>query len=349
METISDRIRAGTLPDHACEALVKGFLPISPEEMFEAIGLIVKKRPELLDDALGTLDSIPESAFAGFLEDRECDPDVLDFYLRRVPLPVNVKSVALLNTRVKASTLMAIAHEIEADLLDLVVNNQVKILEEPEIVAGLRQNPNLSINQVQKLDDYERLLLRDLVSPAEVLEDIPIEEVERQAIEEAREFVTVFGHEKLSSKDFVSKIKEGEIDDSGDSVLKKVSRMSVPQKVQAAVKGNREVRSVLIRDANKLVCTAVIRSPRITDAEVEFYSNLRNVQTEVLRLIAMNREFTKSYKIMLNLVKNPRTPLAFTTKFLPRLNKRDLRSLQMDKNVPEVLRKMSKRMSKATR
>ncbi|MCB1042135.1 MAG: hypothetical protein KDC35_04320 [Acidobacteria bacterium] len=344
METVVDRIRAGELPDHACEALVRGFLPVPPEELFVAICLIVKQRDVLFADALSTLETMPEAAFKTFLEDKACDPDVLDFYLHRVPLPGPAKAVALLNHQTRAETLRDVAPSVEAEFLDLVVNNQVKILEEPEIVDALRNNPHLSINQKQKLDDYERLLLKDLVSPAEELEDIPIEEVERQALQEAKEFVAVFGHEKLSSKDFIQDIK-GDEDDS-HNVLKQIARMSVPQKVQAAIKGNREVRGILIRDANKLVCSAAIRSPRITEAEVEFYSNLRNVQTDVLRLIALNREWTKNYKIIHNLVRNPRTPLAFTTKFLSRLTQRDLKFLQMDKNVPEVLRKMAKRMAR---
>jgi uncharacterized UPF0160 family protein len=90
----------------------------------------------------------------------------------------------------------------------------------------------------------------------------------------------------------------------------------------------------------------VIKSPRITESEVEFYAALRNVQTDVLRLIASNREWLKSYKVIHTLIKNPRTPLAYTTKMLPRLNKKDLRSLERDRNVPEALRKMAKRMTK---
>ncbi len=348
MVSILDRIRSRELPAHACEALVKGFLPVPPEELFAAISVIVTQRNELLTDAKATLATMPEAAFKSFLEDKECEPDALDFYLQKISLPLKAKSAALLNPAVRPSTILIIAPFVEAELLDLVVNNQVKILKEPTIVEALRDNPALSINQTQKLDDYERLLLRDLVSPAEELESLSIEEVQKQAIAEAKEFVEVFGQEKLTAKDFVAEVKKDE-DDPGTNVLKQIARMSVPQKVQAAIKGNREIRSVLVRDANKLVCSAVVRSPRITEAEIEFYSNLRNVQGEVLRIICMNREWTKNYKILLNLTRNPRAPLAFTTRFVPQLNKRDLKFLVMDKGVPDVLRKLAKRFVRGGR
>lgn len=379
MSSLLDRIREGGLPEQAKESIVKGVVPLEPEELVVALFLVCGQSPEWLPLARETFAGLPDGTKQTFFENRTIDADVTDFYLRQFALSIPIKMVMLLNPRTKATTISAVAAKLEAELLDVVVNNQVKILEEPGIIDELNLNPALSINQKQRIDEYQRLLLKSTIEAAEVLEAKSLKEIEDEAIADAREFVRVFGKEgnasrissaqvPTSSAKVVEEVEEDTIEpeefneaaaeaefnqsfESGAgktkeklSVLEQIAAMSVPQKVQAAIKGDREVRSILIRDSNKLVCSAVIKSPRITDAEVEFYANLRNVQTDVLRLIAQNREWTKSYKVIHNLVRNPRTPITFTTKFMTRLNKKDLRALVRDRGVPEVLRTMARRM-----
>ena len=363
MEGLLEKIRMGELPDHARLAVVQGIMPLEPEELVSAVYYLCSQDTALLEPARETVDGLPEGILKQYFENRDIDSEIIDFFLTSFKVPAAVRGAMILNPKTSAYALEDIAEVLDAQLLDLVVNNQVKIQENPEIIQALRRNPGLSINHKQKLDEYERLLVADLVSPAEELEHLDPKEVEAQAIAEAREFVAVFGKERESqSKDKkAEKVDradrtEGDADTpieeraaaSGDktSILEQLANMSIPQKIQAAVKGDREVRSILIRDANKLVCTAVIKSPRISDSEVEFYSNLRNVQTDVLRLIAMNRDWVKNYKIIHNLVKNPRTPIAFSMKFLPRLHKRDQRHLIRDKGIPEALRTMARRLSR---
>ncbi|MDJ0834914.1 MAG: hypothetical protein QNK37_00275 [Acidobacteriota bacterium] len=369
MDDILERIRSGNIPDHALGALARGMVPIEGEIMIEALFLVCEKDPGLLEDARTTFDGLPDGLKKTFFQNREIEADINAFYLKGFSLPVEVKSAIILNPMTPAVAIAEAAPGLESVLLDLAVNNQVKILEEPAIIDRLRLNPALSINQKQKLDEYGRLLLKAKIAPAEELEGLSTKEIEEQAIADAREFVAAFGKEsgpmkktsmmdtarakpaakeepKVEAPPSESPKPGAPVKKEKLSILEQLASMSVPQKVQAAIKGDREVRSTLIRDSNKLVCCAVIKSPRITESEVEFYSNLRNVQTDVLRLIASNREWTKSYKIIYNLIKNPRTPIAFTMKFLPRLNKKDLKGLERDRNVPEALRKMAKRIGR---
>lgn len=365
MSDVLARIQQGELPENAKKAVVKGIVPLEAEELLAAIFYICGNDETLLAEARETVSGLPDGVKKTFFEAKTVDADITDFYLRHMPLPEDVKSVMLLNPGTRGSSIAAVAEDLEDRLLDLVVNNQVKILEEPTIIDNLRENPFLSINQKQRLEEYERLLLKNQVSSAEELENKDPKEIEAEAIAATKEFVAAFGKEtggpvrsaeappmpKPVKKEAPSADKQSANDPAAQqkekiSVLEQIAGMSVPQKIQAAIKGDREVRSILIRDSNKLVCCAVIKSPRITDSEVEFYANLRNVQTDVLRLIAQNREWTKNYKVVFSLVKNPRTPLTFTTKLLTRLNKKDLRGLVRDRGVPEVLRTMARRMTR---
>lgn len=127
------------------------------------------------------------------------------------------------------------------------------------------------------------------------------------------------------------------------SVLQRLSAMTVPEKVKAAMKGSREMRSVLIRDPNKLVALAVLSSPKMTEMEIEGIARMGSVGEDVLRTIAQSRNWTKSYAVVLALVKNAKTPLAFSLHLLNRLTEKDLKQLSTNRNIPETLRVAARR------
>ena len=131
-------------------------------------------------------------------------------------------------------------------------------------------------------------------------------------------------------------IEEKEIEDAAAEVVPDVK--NIVQRIQLAVKGGREERMLLIRDPNKIVQRGVLQSPRLTDLEIENFAAMANVSQEVLRLIANNRVFMKSYTVARNLTKNPKAPLDVTLHLLPRLTPTDLKQLSANKNIPETLR-----------
>jgi hypothetical protein len=128
-----------------------------------------------------------------------------------------------------------------------------------------------------------------------------------------------------------------------ESVLQKLAQMGVPEKVKAAFTGSREVRAVLVRDPNRMVSSAVLMSPKLTEPEVESFARMGNVSEDVLRIIGSNRAWIKNYGVMAALVKNSKTPLALSLTLMPRLNDRDLVKLSFDRNVTEPLRIAAKR------
>jgi len=132
-----------------------------------------------------------------------------------------------------------------------------------------------------------------------------------------------------------------EIDDATDdegTALQRLSRMTVPQKVQRATKGTREERAILIRDPNKMISLAVLSSPKLTITEVEAFARAGNINEECLRTIASTRAWMKNYNVVAALSRNPKTPVAISLNLLPRLTEKDLRALSTDRNVPDVLR-----------
>ena len=143
-----------------------------------------------------------------------------------------------------------------------------------------------------------------------------------------------------------SVVKEsGDIAPERISLIRRIMLMTVKDRVKLGMKGDREARSILIRDSNRVVAEAVIHNPRVTDQEVENISAMRTVSDGVLRIIAMNRAWARSYPIIHNLARNPRTPIATAIGILPRIRTKDLQNMTQNRNISEAVRRQAYRLS----
>jgi hypothetical protein len=129
------------------------------------------------------------------------------------------------------------------------------------------------------------------------------------------------------------------------SLIRRILLMNVKDRIKMAMKGDREARGILIRDGNKIVSTAVVHNPRITDKEIENIAAMRSISEDVLRQIGMNRAWARIYTVIHNLARNPRAPLATVMTILPRLQARDLQALSQNRNVPEAVRRQAYRLT----
>ena len=136
----------------------------------------------------------------------------------------------------------------------------------------------------------------------------------------------------------------GEVSPERVTLIRRIMLMNAKDRMKLAMKGDREARGILIRDSNKVVCSAVVKNPRITEQEVENISAMRTVAAEVLRLISMNRSWARSYPIIHNLARNPRTPIPTAMGILLRIRTKDLKQLSQNKNVSETVRRQAHRL-----
>lgn len=130
------------------------------------------------------------------------------------------------------------------------------------------------------------------------------------------------------------------------TLLQRLSRMRVVERVQLALKGSREERLALIRDPCRVVQRSVLQSARITDREVEGFAGMASLSDDVLRLIAMNRNFRRNYAVIRNLVSNPKTPIDVSLHLLPNIIATDLKTLTLNKNIPDTLRTAANRLNR---
>jgi hypothetical protein len=129
-----------------------------------------------------------------------------------------------------------------------------------------------------------------------------------------------------------------------DSTMQKIAKLDIKGRIALAMRGNKEERSILIRDSTKIISLAVLDSPKVSEAEVEAFALQRNVLDAVLRTIPMKRRFQKKYNILRNLVFNPRTPIDASLGLMKGLMAKDLKVLTENKDVPEAVRKLAHRM-----
>jgi hypothetical protein len=261
------------------------------------------------------------------------------------------------------STIASLAAQVDSSLMEVILINLMRLLRSPFILDELEGNPNQTPDLTRRLREIReeffekrnnfipihRTKAEERVLAAELAESTDWTEPEKESTA-----LTVYSEELREGEDPASLTVQSLADDGYESfaemqeeerlsTIQKIARMTVSERVQTALKGSREERIILIRDANRIVSTAVLDSPKLSDSEAEAIALMKNVSEEVLRVVGAKREFAKNYAVIHNLVKNARTPIATSLGLLNRILTNDLRALARNKNVPEVLRKSAQR------
>jgi len=139
-------------------------------------------------------------------------------------------------------------------------------------------------------------------------------------------------------------IDKEQAENRAETLLQKVLKKKAAEKIRLAMTADKETRGILIRDSNRMIQVAVISNPKITDSEVTAIAYSRQVDDEVLRRIAADKEWTKLYPVRLALVTNPKTPISISRKLVPTLNRQDLKNLSRSKSVPSLVANEARRL-----
>jgi hypothetical protein len=339
-----DQFRRGGVPRDLRLMAAQGSLPLKPEDL---VDLLLHLTRDADDDVRGaaeaTLGGTPAETLLPLAKDRQTPSNVLAWVLANRS-ERDLCEAALQNTSLADDAIESRVSNLPAELAELVVINQVRLLRRTTLLAALESNPHLSNDQRRRLRELrETFRIGEAATPAAPAVEPSAPAATIAPLEpEVEEPPPATVDEAL--KRYLTDEEQGETQKV--SAVQRVFRMNTAQKVILALKGTREERTVLIRDPNRMVATAVLGSPRFTEAEVEAVAAMRNVQDEILRIIGTHKEWTKRYGVISSLVKNPRTPLAVSIGLVARLNPRDLKAIAVDRNVSEVVRRQAQRFVK---
>ncbi len=128
------------------------------------------------------------------------------------------------------------------------------------------------------------------------------------------------------------------------SILQRIQKLSVSERIHLAMRGGKEIRTILLRDSNKEVALTVLDNPKVTDTEIELIAKSRSIADEALRKITKKREWMKNYGIIISLVTNPKTPPGIAIPLVSELKTKDLAILEKNKNVVEGVRATAKKL-----
>src|SRR5438270_1194141 len=223
-------------------------------------------------------------------------------------------------------------HEVEEQ-----EKTQYEIEHAEEIAAEEAQAKPFSYFGVEEDEDLEKLEALDPVEEtAEVQAAAP---PEQPSPEQPGAAVAAAGAAGAAATP--AKADDGVKAKERTSTLQKIARLSVGQRIQLAMKGNKEERFILVRDGSKLVSQGVLQSPKVTDGEIEMFAGMKNVQEGVLRDIGRSHKFMKNYNVVRALTNNPRCPLDLSLTLMGHMMVGDLKALSMNKNIPDTLRKLA--------
>jgi hypothetical protein len=331
-----DQFRRGSVPRELRLMAAQGLLPLNPVDVTELLHHLLSDSDAIIrETAAATLGAIPEAEMLALLKDRETPAGVLAWALAN-RTEKGLREAALQNPSTPDEAIEALAAQLPESLAELVVINQVRLLRRTTLLVALEGNPALSADQRRRLRELrESFHIGEKPQEAPPPPPPPEEAIPREEEEPIAEGETL-SEEEAMVRYLTAEERQHE---EKVSALQRVFRLNTAEKVITALKGSREERAILVRDPNRIVSTAVLGSPRLTEPEIESFAGMKSVSAEVLRAIGGNKDWTKRYGVVANLVRNPRTPLSMSLTMVPRLNPRDLKTISVDRNVPEVIRK----------
>jgi hypothetical protein len=334
-------IQDGSYPRETILQIARGFLPLPQDDLITVMSFLATSDDlEFSQLAHDTLKDVPLRSLLSFAGNEASSPDNLALLLRATD-DASVMESLIRNRTVPDASIVELAGRAEPGVQEIIVINQLRILRAPEILDALLANPRVS-NETRRRaletreEFFDKKARLEKLAEDEIADFLPDEAIADLLAKAAAEESAASPPPELLETEKKDPVKL--------TVFAELLAMSVGQKVQMAFKGGKTYRTILIRDRNRLVCSAVIRNPRMSESEAEQIAGLRNIDDEVLRLISTRRDWMSKYNVVIALARNPKVPIGVVVPLINRLTLRDLKMLKDDKGVSEVVRQMSRKL-----
>lgn len=332
----------------------KGLVPLPPRDMVVVMcGFALDADEKIQQTARGSLSKLPDKVLGPAL-DSGLPPPVLGVLATCLLEAETLLERVILDRNTPDEALAEIAPHVSDRVAEILVSNQERCMRSEALVKGICQNANIMRSSLDRLFDFlvrAGVIFEDMPQFADALARLSPSEIQEAAENvqlptEVEAFIDEPETEEVTAASEASPRDAEQATKKPDRmpVLKLINGLNVAQKVALALKGNKEARMILVRDSNRVVAGAAIRSPRITDPEVIAAAQSRSVSDEVIRIIAGSKDMVRAYGVKIALVNNPKTPLPTAMRFLPLLRASDLKAVSKSKNIPSALVKQAKRL-----
>ena len=380
MAPILELIKKNAVPVNVMRSAARGSLPISAEETLEVL-VYLTNNPLFGQDARMTLARWDAQSAMEVLGKETTAAEVLLYFWQEQNRRPGLMPTLIENQAIPENLLMELAGDGSREIVNmLLASERARAL--PSVVEALSGNEYVTPAEAEALRGSiakpaeQQAAPQDLVDAAEISPEVEAahrafeqEHASEIAAEEGKPFELVkedetppepaaaiaeepaapvadaAPQEQVPAAAPVAALDEFEAAEQKRlTVLQKIGRLNVGQRIKLGFIGDREERAILIRDTARLVQNAVLSSPKLTDAEVETFAGSKNLQENVFREIARQRRFMKLYPVVRNLVCNPKCPLDISLTLIKSLMVYDLKSLRHNKNVPDTIRKVAAKL-----
>ena len=302
-------------------AAARGALPMSGPNLVTVLFVFYHgENQELKTEALSTLKTLPAQILLAALGQPELHPSIIDLIVKLRYQDSVVMQVALVHRMIGIKSLLFLAENSSGDVLDMLSHNDEVLRKTDVLRTTIINNPHA--------DKLMKLRL-GWVEPVAVAEPVIEKKPEPKAVEEGE--ADDFSDDEEFNKETLSKFQA-------------LQEMTVSEKIKMALTGDKEWRTLLIRESNKQVNTAVLKNPRISEGEVLAVAKSRSSSDELIRVILLNRDWVKNYDMKKALVVHPRTPLQKAMRYMTFLTERDIKELAKSRNVTQVIVNNARRM-----
>jgi len=358
------KVLAGPPPVRTMAA--KGMAPLPPRELVTALyALSLDSDGAIVGAARETAARLPDQLLTGVLGEA-LDPRVLDFFAARLLARRALVEIIVTNKAVAPETIVDIAGKTtDSAICELIAENETRLLASPKIISAMYMNPKARMSTVNRAVE--------LAARSGVKVDIPgwedvVTEVTRGtakldpalldaqfakatevgATDEDRHAQAVLAATAKAANLTPEELPEDLINAAegkgDDDAKQRIQDLPVGSKMRLAMLGNAYARSVLVRDTNRLVAMAAVKSPRISDSEIITIAGQRSVSDDVIRYIAGAKEWLRLYQVKVNLVFNPKCPLQTSMRLLPHVQPKQLKIIAKSKAVPSALQAQAKKL-----
>lgn len=351
LATVSPAVRRllePSVPGPMRQLAAKGVAPgLKPAEALTVIAMLAEA-PEssIAAAAQATLDNLPLPLLNGALAG-DLLPGVLALIAPRYARDTSVMGKILMHPALPMSAVEQVAAIASEGVTELVATNEERLLANPGIIEKLYMNKATRMSTADRILELavrNNVELRGIPAYKEAAAAIGQELIVEPTPEPTPDDVLFREADRAAGQTPIDPAVEDTHrldEETGTEIVEdrflplhaQLAKMTTSQKIRRAMLGTSADRLLLVRDSNRLVAQAAVKSPAIQESEIVRVSASRNVSEDVLRTIALDREWTRSHQIKLNLTQNPRTPFAFASKLIPHLREHELKALARSKNV----------------
>ncbi len=325
LNVITKDIYLRSSSDEQVKMLLSGSLPINPKDIHIIVFLVIKSYPHLYKELFQFLIKLDETNRRNILKSKLFEGEYLAFLCKLLKNDVVFVSELIAKSKIDLGLLEILATSTEPEVLFRISNLRVFLEKNIGIIKTLLSNPYTP--------DESIVFLKQL------LVDLSYEEPEKPKEEPKTEKV-----EHDEDKDLDGILPQSVHKELEENLAQKISKMTIPERIKLAMKGNKSARMYLIRDPNKQISLAVLSNPKITDDEISFVVKSKSTPEHIMREIAKNNTWANNYTIVRDMVFNPKTPLDISMNFLGKLAVSDIEKLSRSREVPTALKNQALRI-----